>query len=182
MCRMDPIALISKYYIPKSKAYDILYGHSRAVTDKALQIARNHPELSPDLKFIEEASMLHDIGIFMTNAPKLYCFGDYPYLAHGYLGCELLTGLGFPEHGLVCERHTGVGITKEEILEKKLALPLRDLIPETVEEQIISFADKFYSKSKDIYKEKALADVRKSIAAHGSLKIRRFNEWCELFL
>ena len=132
MISMDPIVLISKYYKPKSKAYNILYGHSRAVTAKAIKISLNHPELNPDLIFIEEAAMLHDIGIFMTNAPNLFCFGDYPYLAHGYLGCELLTGMGFPEHGLVCERHTGTGFTKEEIIEKNLPLPHRDLIPVTV--------------------------------------------------
>lgn len=179
---MDPIVLISKYYKPKSKAYQILYGHSRAVTDKALKIALKHTELNPDLKFIEEAGMIHDIGIFMTNAPNLYCFGDYPYLAHGYLGCELITCLGFPEHALVCERHTGVGISKEEILEKKLPLPQRDLIPETVEEQMIAFADKFYSKSTDVFKEKTLREVRKSIATFGIPNINRFEEWCELFL
>lgn len=179
---MDPILLISKYYKPKSKAYQILYGHSRAVTDKALKIALAHVELNPDLKFIEEAGMIHDIGIFMTNAPNLYCFGDYPYLAHGYLGCELITNLGFPEHALVCERHTGVGISKEEILEKNLPLPQRDLIPETVEEQMIAFADKFYSKSTNIFKEKTLHEVRKSIANFGIPSINRFEEWCELFL
>jgi uncharacterized protein len=179
---MDPIFLISKYYKPKSKAYQILISHSRAVADKALKIALKHPELNPDVQFIEEASLIHDIGIFLTNAPNLYCFGDYPYLAHGYLGCELITGLGFHEHGLVCERHTGVGISKEEIIEKKLPLPQRDLIPETVEEQIISFADKFYSKSHDINKEKTINEVRKSISAFGKAKINRFEEWCELFL
>ena len=179
---MNPTVLISKYYKPKSKAYQILYGHSRAVTDKALKIALKHAELNPDLQFIEEAGMIHDIGIFMTNAPNLYCFGDYPYLAHGYLGCELITSLGFPEHALVCERHTGVGISKEEIIEKKLPLPQRDLIPETVEEQIIAFADKFYSKSTDIFKEKTLLEVRKSIATFGISNINRFEEWCELFL
>jgi uncharacterized protein len=179
---MDPIVLISKYYKPKSKAYQILYGHSRLVTDKALKIALKHSELSPDIQFIEEAAMLHDIGIFRTNAPDLLCFGDFPYLAHGYLGCELLTSLGYPEHGLVCERHTGVGISLEEIIEKNLPLPHRDLIPETVEEQIIAFADKFYSKSKDIFKEKSLKEVRKSIAGFGQSSIDRFEEWCELFL
>lgn len=182
MSTLDPIVLISKYYKPKSKAYHILYGHSRAVADKALNIAINHPELNPDLNFIEEAALTHDIGIFMTNAPNLYCFGDYPYLAHGYLGCELLTSLGFPEHGLVCERHTGVGISKEEIIEKKLPLPQRDLLPETVEEQIIAFADKFYSKSGDIRKAKSLQDVRKSVSRFGEQNLTRFNEWCELFL
>lgn len=179
---MDPIALISKHYHPKSKAYQILIGHSRAVCNKALKIAVEHSELNPDLQFIEEAAMLHDIGIFMTNAPNLYCFGDYPYLAHGYLGCEIITNLGFPEHGLVCERHTGVGITKEEILEKKLPLPYRDFIPETVEEQIIAFADKFYSKSTDIYKEKSLNEVRQSILKFGKPNMQRFEAWCELFL
>jgi uncharacterized protein len=182
MIPMDPVSLISKYYKPKSKAYEILYGHSRSVTDKALRIAQNHPELNPDLKFIEEASMLHDIGIFMTNAPNIYCFGDHPYLSHGYLGCELLSGLGFHEHGLVCERHTGVGITKEEIIELKLPLPPRDLIPETVEEQMIAFADKFFSKSTDVTLEKSLSEVRKSISKFGKTKIQRFDAWCELFL
>jgi uncharacterized protein len=187
---MDPIVLISRYYKPKSRAYEILVGHCSAVTAKALKIAEKHPELNPDLTFIEEASMIHDIGIFMTNAPNLYCFGDYPYLAHGYLGCELITGLGFPEHGLVCERHTGVGISKEEILEKGLPLPHRDLIPESVEEQIIAFADKFFSKSRDIYRERSLSEVRKSVVQFGKSNFVRFGksnsvrfeEWCELFL
>jgi uncharacterized protein len=179
---MDPISFISKYYKPKSKAYQILVGHSRVVADKALKIASNHPELNPDLKFIEEAAMIHDVGIFMTNAPNLYCFGDFPYLAHGYLGCELVTSLGFPEHGLVCERHTGVGISKEEVLEKKLPLPVRDFIPESVEEQIIAFADKFYSKSHDLFREKPLDEVRKSISKFGKNNISRFDEWCEQFL
>ena len=181
MNTFDPIVLISKYYKPKSKAYQILYGHSRVVADKALKIAISHPELNPDLNFIEEAALTHDIGIFLTNAPNLFCFGDFPYLAHGYLGCELLTSLGFPEHGLVCERHTGVGLSKEEIIEKKLPLPQRDLLPETVEEQIIAFADKFYSKSGDILKEKSLQEVRKSVSRFGKQHLTRFNEWCELF-
>lgn len=179
---MEPVELLSSYYKPKSKAYQVLYGHSRAVTDKAMEIAMRHPELNPDLQFIEEAAMIHDIGIFLTNAPNLFCFGDFPYLAHGYLGCELVASLGYPEHGLVCERHTGVGITKEEIIENKLPLPFRDLLPESVEEQIIAFADKFYSKSGDVKREKSLSDVRKSIAKFGESKLLRFNEWCELFL
>ena len=179
---MDPIVLISKYYKPKSKGYEILCTHSRAVTEKAVKIALKHSELNPDLVFIEEAAMLHDIGIYLTNAPDLFCFGDYPYLAHGYLGCELLTKLGFPEHGLVCERHTGVGISLEEIIAKNLPLPHRDLIPETVEEQIIAFADKFYSKSKDIHKEKSLREVRKSVSEFGKANSVRFEAWCELFL
>jgi uncharacterized protein len=160
-----------------------LVDHSRVVTDKALLIASNHPELNPDKLFIEEASMLHDIGIFKTNAPHLFCYGEYPYLCHGYLGCEIVTEEGYPDHALVCERHTGVGITTEQIISDKLPLPLRDFVPESVEEQIICFADKFFSKSGGkILQEKSLDEVRKSVKRYGEKNIARFEEWCELFL
>ena len=126
--------------------------------------------------------MLHDIGIFKTNAPDLYCFGEYPYLCHGYLGRELLVELGYPEHGLVCERHTGVGITIEEIIANKLPLPLRNFLPVSVEEQIICFSDKFFSKSGDHFQEKSVSDIRKSMQKFGNKNVARFNEWCEIFL
>ena len=72
--------------------------------------------------------------------------------------------------------------TQEEIIEKNLPLPHRDLIPVTVEEQIIAFADKFFSKSMDVYMEKSLREVRKSISKFGKSNMDRFEEWCELFL
>ena len=179
---MKPLEIIAKYYKPRSKAYMILVSHSNLVTEKALKIAQNHKELLPDRKFIEEASMLHDIGIFKTNAPDLYCFGEFPYICHGYLGCDLLVAESFPEHGLVCERHTGVGITIEEIITNKLPLPLRDYMPVSVEEQIICFADKFFSKSGDLFHEKSVNEVRKSMQKFGNKNVARFNEWCEIFL
>ena len=131
---MEPLEIIAKYYKPRSRAYKILVVHSTLVTEKALKIAQNHTELLPDLAFIEEAAMLHDIGIFKTNAPDLFCFGEFPYLCHGYLGCEILKNEGFPEHGLVCERHTGVGITIEEIvtIEKGRATTTTVKLPKSV--------------------------------------------------
>lgn len=179
---MKPIDIIAKYYKPRSKAYQILVSHSNLVTEKALKIAHQHKELLPDYSFIEVASMLHDIGIFKTNAPNLYCFGEYPYLCHGYLGCELLVAEGYPDLGLVCERHTGVGITIEEIINHNLPLPLRDFVPVSVEEQIICFADKFFSKSGDHFHEKSVGEARLSIKRFGEKNVARFDEWCELFL
>jgi uncharacterized protein len=179
---MKPLDIISKYYRPNSKAYKILVGHSNQVTEKALKIAQDHKELLPDLAFIEESAMLHDIGIFKTNAPSLFCFGEYPYLCHGYLGSELLAKEGHPEHALVCERHTGAGITMEEIIAQKLPLPLRDFVPVSVEEQIVCFADKFFSKSGDLFHEKPVNEIRKSMQKFGEKNLLRFNEWCELFL
>ncbi len=180
---MDPYSILNKYYQPNSKGYKILADHSRMVAEKALLIASNHPELNPDLKFIEEAAMLHDIGIFKTNAANLFCYGEYPYLCHGYLGNEILIREGYPDHALVCERHTGVGITVKDIIANNLPLPHRDYVPVSIEEQIICFADKFYSKGAgEILREKSLEEVRKSIGRFGDKGVNRFNEWCEIFL
>jgi uncharacterized protein len=179
---MDPIGIIKKYYGFKSKAYNYLLPHSAMVTEKALRIAKKVKHLNPDLNFIEEAAMLHDIGIFLTNEPKLGCYGDRPYICHGYLGREILEKEGFPKHALVCERHIGVGITLEDIEEKELPLPKRDMIPLSVEEQIICFADKFFSKNSDfLLKEKLLERVRKGISKYGKEKLRQFDEWMKLF-
>jgi len=155
--------------------------HSRLVAEKALKIAQNHKEFLADLNFIEESALMHDIGIFKTNSPDFFCFGEYPYLCHGYLGSELLIEEGYPDHALVCERHIGVGITTEEIIANKLPLPLRDFVPESVEEQIICFADKFFSKSGDVMREKTVDEVRKSVRRYGSRNVARFNEWYEVF-
>ena len=54
---MDPLLLIDKYYPEDNKLKHILLKHSRSVADKALAMARKHPELNLDLQFIEEAAM-----------------------------------------------------------------------------------------------------------------------------
>ncbi len=86
----NPIDIISEFYDPDSKAYKILIQHGGQVAGKAVEVACRVPHLSPDLKFIEEAAMLHDIGIFLTNAPGLGCTGEFPYIFHGYLGRKIL--------------------------------------------------------------------------------------------
>ena len=58
---MDPVKIIRKFYTTDSKAYKLLINHSKAVAKKALAIANNVPHLHPDLQFIFEAAMLHDI-------------------------------------------------------------------------------------------------------------------------
>lgn len=178
---MDPLTIIQKYYPVSSEAYRILVVHSRKVANKALEIAKQHPEMHLDLQFIEEAAMLHDIGIFKCNAPAIDCHGDAEYICHGYLGAELMRQEGFPRHARVCERHTGTGISARMIEMNHLPLPPGDYLPETLEEQLICFADKFYSKTK-LEKEKSTEKVRTSLSKYGEETIQRFDEWCKLFL
>ena len=179
---MNPIDIINKYYKYGSKAWVILTEHSRAVRDFALDIIKKHPELNADEQFISEAAMLHDIGIFLTNAPSLQCFGDKPYICHGYLGRELLEKEGYPKHALVCERHTGTGLSLEEITIQNLPIPHRDMLPVSIEEQIICFADKFFRKSKNLTKAQDINKVRNNLLKHGEAQLNRFNEWVEIFM
>ena len=87
---MDPFTLIDKYYAKGSPLYNILVTHSRRVAEKAQEIACSHPELEADENFLYEAAMLHDIGIYLTHAPDIQCFGTRPYICHGTLVSELL--------------------------------------------------------------------------------------------
>lgn len=178
---MKPLDIIEKYYPKDSEVYRILVTHSRHVADKALVLARSHPEMNLDLDFIEEAAMLHDIGVFLCNAPDIGCHGQSPYICHGYLGADLMRKEGYPRHALVCERHTGTGLSLKMIEERNLPLPRRDMRPVSLEEQIICFADKFYSKTK-LDKEKSPEKIKQSLMKYGYETVERFDNWCKLFL
>ena len=154
--------------------------HSTLVTKRAVRICDLHPELSLDRQFVIEAAMLHDIGIFKCNAPGIYCFGSEPYLIHGRIGAELLRAEGFPKHARVCERHTGAGITKEEIIKLNLPLPHEDFLPETMEEKVICYADKFYSKTHPEV-EKTIEQAERSLKRFGEDGVERFKLWEKLF-
>lgn len=178
---MNPIDIIHKYYPEANELKHILMTHSRSVADKALWIADRHPELVLDKIFLYEAAMLHDLGIFLTEADGIYCFGDKPYICHGYLGADLMRNEGYPRHALVCERHTGAGLSLEDIVKQNLPIPNREMIPVTLEEQVICFADKFYSKT-HLDKEKSVEKARKSLERYGDTGLQRFDHWCEQFL
>ena len=163
---MSPQGLIDKYYPEANELRHILLTHSRAVADKALWIVDRHPELSLDRDFLYEAAMLHDIGIFLTDADGIYCFGDKPYICHGYLGADLMRSEGYPRHALVCERHTGAGLALEDIIAQNLPVPHRDMLPVSMEEQVVCFADKFYSKT-HLDREKSVEKARDSLLRYG---------------
>jgi uncharacterized protein len=156
--------------------------HGEQVANKAIGVAKKVPHLKPNLDFIKEAAILHDIGIFETNTPKLGCFGVHPYVCHGYLGRNILEKKGLLQHALVCERHVGIGITAEEIKLHNLPLPLRDMIPLSIEEQIICFADKFFSKNGEMDgREKPVGEILNSLQKYGPEKVMRFQKWMQLF-
>ena len=177
---MDYLAIIDQYYPQGSKARDILLTHSECVTRKALQIVDKHPEQKLDRTFIQEAAMLHDIGIVKCDAPGIECFGTEPYIKHGIIGADMLRAAGYPKHARVCERHTGAGIALLDIIEQHLPLPHQDFLPETMEEQVICYADKFYSKT-HLERVRTPEQALKSLERFGKEGAERFARWMQLF-
>lgn len=177
------IELLEKYHRDDKTRWPILQHHSHMVADKAVAIARKLSDQQPvDITFVEEAALLHDIGIHLTDAPEIGCHGEHPYLKHGVLGREILEREGFPKHALVCERHIGVGLSRNDIIDQELPLPKRDMRPLSIEEKIITYADLFFSKApKHGPEERSFDVVRQRLSRHGKDKVSVLDEWHELF-
>ena len=179
---MNVKEIIDRYYPCENELKNIYMIHARAVADFALGLARKHPELELDEAFVYEAAMLHDIGIFLTDAPRIHCYGSEEYLCHGYLGAELLRSIGLERHARVCERHTGTGLTKEVIERNGWNLPVKDFVPETLEEQLICFADKFFSKTKFLHEPRTFEQVVESMRKISEDSVKKVEKWAEMFL
>jgi uncharacterized protein len=159
----------------------LLLHHGRLVGEKALEILDGAPWIDADRDFVFEAAMLHDIGIGRTRCPELGCTGALPYVHHGVQGRYILDGMGLARHGLVCERHVGVGIRADEAALQRLDLPHRDMLPLSVEERLICYADKFFSKTDNGRHEKTIDEIVATLARYGSAMTDRFERLHRLF-
>ena len=92
------------------------------------KIIKKNPDVKLDLKFLNTASLLHDIGRF-----------QYPpwrrSVKHGVAGAKILLKENLPKHADVAQNHLGAGITKQVIKNKKLPIPntLRTTIPAIID-------------------------------------------------
>ena len=179
---MKPEAVIGVFYAKEPALCRLLLKHSLQVRGKAFQIMARS-DLALDREAVSAGALLHDLGIVRCHAPGILCFGELPYISHGVAGAEMLRAYG-SENGLdceafarICERHTGSGLTAEDIRSQHLPLPVRDFVPETDEEVLICLADKFFSKSGGM-EEKSFSSARRSMAKFGDASLARFDAMC----
>jgi uncharacterized protein len=172
--------LLARHF--EGEALTIITGHGRAVAGLALNVCRGLGLPEDECRFVEEAAMLHDIGVSRVIAPKLGLEQGFPYLMHGIIGRDILEKEGLPRHALVCERHIGVGLTVEDIIRQGLPLPQRDMSPISTVEQVICFADLFFSKNPDkISHQKSPEKVKNKLSAFGEGKALIFDRWMKQF-
>ena len=182
---IDYQRIIDKYYPQKTNPLlrELLITHSRQVADFAIElIQRRGLENAMNADFVYGAAMLHDIGIYRTNAPGIYCHGTHNYMEHGLIGAEILReeGIEAEPYALVCERHIGTGLTAEEIIAQNLPLPHNDFLPLTLEEKLVCYADNFFSKS-DTGKFATIDQLRKKMQNYGKECVKRLEDLIDLF-
>lgn len=115
-------------------AYSLVFTHCTIVAEIAEQIIKTR-SLAIDPTFIRLASLVHDIGAY-TFIAEDGTIDKTHYIRHGIVGAEVLKEEGYDKvFCRIAERHTGVGLYKEDILNDKLPLPLNDYVAETLERE-----------------------------------------------
>ncbi|HEY0010924.1 MAG TPA: HD domain-containing protein [Candidatus Paceibacterota bacterium] len=140
----EEIERLHRKYAPSVEAFDLVFTHCRAVNEIAQQLLSSC-SLRINQELVEAGCLLHDIGVYELSAEEL---SGPSYTKHGVLGEGLLRAERLPDELCrIASHHTGVGLTRDDVVRQKLPLPLQDYLAETDEELLVMYADKFHSKS-----------------------------------
>ncbi|MBT1071005.1 HD domain-containing protein [Pelotalea chapellei] len=177
---VDSRLIMGKYF--EGESLELILIHGKMVAELAVAVGHTLGLEETEIVFLEEAAMLHDIGVCRVNAPGIGVHGGFPYITHGIHGREILDAEGLPRHALVCERHIGVGLTVSDIVAQELPLPHHDMTPQNLAEEIICFSDLFYSKNPHkLSHRKTIEKVRCSLGLFGEAKVLIFDSWLTRF-
>jgi len=119
--------------------------HCLAVERMAMKIAKKIEKngSTVDLRSVSMGALLHDIGRAKTHGVE-----------HGVVGAEMLRKMGLGKFAKFAENHIGAGIPAAEA--RELGLPAKDFVPQTLEEKVVTYADKRISRKREISYEEAV--------------------------
>lgn len=176
----DAIRALHEKFAPSSAALDLVYTHCQIVDRVASELLVKKPH-AVDPVLVHVGAMLHDVGVYaLYEADGRLDHANY--VQHGILGHELLLrDVGLPDAVCrFCSCHTGVGLTRQDVLRQQLPLPVRDYLPATLDEELVMYADKFHSKTDP--PEFLTADVYATVVRRfGDDKARRFADLVDRF-
>jgi len=127
--------------------------HCKAVSALAVKFAEacEKKGLNVDVNLVEVGALLHDIGRSKTHG-----------INHVIVGVEIAKSLNLPESIVsIIERHVGGGITADEA--KELGWPVKDYVPTTLEEKLVTYADKLIEGLRVVPIEKTLLNLSREL-------------------
>ncbi|UNO38402.1 HD domain-containing protein [Streptomyces sp. MST-110588] len=142
----EAIRALHERHAPTAAAFNLVHTHCEIVWKIAEQLLDGMAE-DIDRDLVRAGCLLHDIGVYRLIDGEGRLDGKN-YIRHGVLGHEILAAEGMPEEICrFCSCHTGVGLTRQDIVSQGLLLPAGDYVAVSREEQLVMYADKFHSKS-----------------------------------
>ena len=140
--------------------------HVEAVSALAVEIAEacRKKGYDVDVHLVEVGGLLHDIGRAKTHS-----------VHHAVLGANTARLLGLPEPVIsIIKRHVGGGITAREA--RKLGWPKDVYVPLTLEEKIVSYADKLIEGSRRVPIEVTIEELSKDLPPTAIERLWRLHE------
>ena len=159
--REQAIQLLLKVNCPPQ-----IISHCIAVSDLALDTAikLQIKGLKINTKLVQIGALLHDLGRSKNHT-----------VDHAVIGAQIAQSLGLPEPVVkIIKRHVGAGITDEEA--KWFGWPEDIYIPQTLEEKIVSYADKLIDQSKRIPIETEIDQLQKENKSEAAERVRKLHE------
>ncbi len=159
--REQAIGLLRQYHCSP-----IVIRHAEEVAKLALEIAdkleQENVEVNRDL--IEAGALLHDLGRSKTHG-----------VDHGVVGAKLAESAGLPESVVrIIRRHVGGGITAK--VAEAFGWPNDIYVPLTLEEKIVSYADKLIDQSKRVPIDLEIKRLQMDNKSEAAERVRKLHE------
>ena len=137
-----------------------------AVSQLAVEMAEDCRQrgYEVNVQLVEIGALFHDIGRARTHS-----------VHHAVAGARIAKTYGLPDQVLsIIKRHVGGGITGKEA--RRLGWPKDLYIPQTLEEKIVSYADKLIEGSHRVPIEKTMQDFAQELPPSAVERVRRLHE------
>ena len=153
-------------FLLENRCHPKVVRHCKAVAELALKTADilKKKDGKIDCHLVEIGALLHDVGRSKTHT-----------VHHAVVGAELAKAAGLPEPVIsIIRKHVGGGITTSEA--EELGWPTDNYMPISIEERIVSYADKLIVDSKEASIEITIQKLIKENKKEAANRVRKVYE------
>jgi len=139
---------LHRKYAPNDAVFNLVFTHCRIVCEIAEWCVTQN-QLQVDGALLRNACLLHDIGTYVLFNEQGEVINHRMYPQHAIVGAKIVLDEGI-DHRVAdaIETHVLMGLTKLEIesTSRPWPLPSRDYEPQSIEGELLCYADRFHSK------------------------------------